>query len=243
MEDVTNHYRAIKYAMGPLNVVARFEVDAHYDNAANELTPAEIIAATGGWMNKLRYDYRGPINVLQKGHIVPVKQMAELKARPTNRTNAEAECGCRNAWINSGLVARRIPSSATTSQRPEEKQQENLRKLAGLLSGLKAVVRNEQGPIRVVVLVWEDKSGPLVIRSIEQKFPIVQRDFRLRHWAPKEAPPHGPPRVGAITTAEATTEEAITAEFSIAGATVAEVITVGVTVSEAITAGDTVAEL
>ena len=49
MEDATSHYRAIRYSMGPLNVVCRFEADA-YDDGANsdDLTESEVQAVSGG---------------------------------------------------------------------------------------------------------------------------------------------------------------------------------------------------
>ena len=80
MEDATSHYRVIRYGMGPLNVVVRFEVDAHYDGC-DELNLYEAQYAKGDLMQMPLFNYRAPIQVVQKGRIVPMSQMAELKTK------------------------------------------------------------------------------------------------------------------------------------------------------------------
>ncbi|KAF1935854.1 hypothetical protein EJ02DRAFT_304663, partial [Clathrospora elynae] len=82
MEDATSHYRAIRYPMGPLNVVCRFEADAYDDGiVSDELTESEAAAVSGGLASRAIFEYRAPIRVLQQGHIVPTAQIVELKTQ------------------------------------------------------------------------------------------------------------------------------------------------------------------
>ena len=74
MEDATSHYRAIRYTMGPLNVVCRFEADAYDDGIIpDDLTQTEAAAVRGanegGLAERGKFTYNAPIRVLQKGHI------------------------------------------------------------------------------------------------------------------------------------------------------------------------------
>ena len=120
MADATSHYRAIRYRMGPLNVVCRFEADAYFDGGDahdDVLQPAEAAAVVGdtlrqtaaaaaggdadgaaalplptaGLATRPRFAYRAPWRVLQKGHVVPCGQVLELKT--------QAEKGDKNALV------------------------------------------------------------------------------------------------------------------------------------------------
>jgi hypothetical protein len=211
LEDATSHYRAIRYQMGSLNVVCRFEADAYYDGASDELTSDEVAVVSGGLAEKPRFNFRAPTRVLQKGHIVPTAQMAELKTTTYKGDHTSGVKCMDQLWFGrtSHLITghyqsgtgtieeRRIKIEDATSKikKWEESQQNNLRKLAGLLTQLRTVVKQERGPIRAAVLVREERSGPVVIRSKEMRFPIVKREFFERYWQLRPAYT-GPPQFG-----------------------------------------------
>ncbi|KAF2125278.1 hypothetical protein P153DRAFT_299913 [Dothidotthia symphoricarpi CBS 119687] len=205
MEDATSHYRAIRYKMGPLNVVVRFEADAYDDGASDELTPSEAVAVSGGPAEKPHLMYRAPIRVLQKGHIVPTAQMAELKTQ-VRKPEGQPHVACMDQlWFGrtsilftgryeagTGKVLRIIREDAQERiKKWEDNQQEGLRKLAGLLSRLRGLLKQQQGPLRSAVLVREDKGGPVVLRSMDMKKHAVDREFFQKHWR-REPQPYAP---------------------------------------------------
>ncbi|KAF1978819.1 hypothetical protein BU23DRAFT_448233, partial [Bimuria novae-zelandiae CBS 107.79] len=151
MEDATSHYRAIRYPMGPLEVVVRFEADAYYDEAASdELAPTEADAVTGALLaERPRFDFKPPVRFLQKGHIVPTAQMAELKTT-THREDGTPSVQCSDQlWFgrtthlftgvyrmedSKGNILRiKYENTKERVKRWEEKNQDALRKLVDLL--------------------------------------------------------------------------------------------------------------
>ena len=201
MGDATSHYRAIRYSLGPLNVVVRFEADAYYDGASDEHTQAEATATIVGLpAERPRFDYRLPFRVLQKGRIVPTAQIAELKTTAYQPEKGGQIVQCQDQlWFGRTTHLLTGKYSKETGEivrlkyedaRPrvniwEERNQESLRKLVALLSSLKNMVPTQRGAIRGVVLAREDKSGPLVIRTMEEKHQAVQWQFFQRHWKPR----------------------------------------------------------
>ena len=198
LEDATSHYRAIRYPIGALNVVCRFEADAYYDGAPDELTEDEVKVVSGGLAEKPRFNFRNPMRVLQKGHIVPTAQMAELKTTAYKGDQTSGVKCMDQLWFGrtkhlmtgqyqpgTGTIDKRrvkIEDATPKIKKWEEAQQANLQKLAGLLTQLRALVKQERGPIRAAVLVREERSGPVIVRSKEMKWPIVKREFFERHW-------------------------------------------------------------
>ncbi|KAJ4377433.1 hypothetical protein N0V83_000258 [Neocucurbitaria cava] len=197
MEDAESHYRAIKYAMGPLNVVCRFEADAYDDGlGSDELTQSEVSAVSGGPTERPRFDYRPRIRVLQKGHIVPMSQMVELKTKKYDPEQFRPVMCQDQLWFgrtsllftapyghNTGTIERVKREDATQRVKNwEESNQESLRKLVSLLTELRDVLKRERRPNRAVVLVRDEKAGPLSVRSMEGMNHAVGREFFVRHW-------------------------------------------------------------
>lgn len=197
MHDSTNHYRAIRYPLGPLDVVVRFEADAYDDGASTSdvLTESEARAViSGGAMKRPIFKYSAPIRVLQKGQIVPNAQMVELKTQAWKEEQSRVACQDQ-LWFGRTKLLYTGPYTSGTGEvkrikyedaservkRWEENQQGNLRKLAGLLGMLKRVMMREQRPNHAVVLVREGKSGPLSVRSMETMTRAVGREG-MRHW-------------------------------------------------------------
>jgi hypothetical protein len=204
MEDATNHYRAIRYPMGPLNVVVRFEADA-YDDGVFPFTQSEAAAVTGDMAERPRFTYNTPIQHLQKGHVVPNAQIVELKSK----THPDGKCferpNCQDQlWFGrtsrlymgpykpeTGIISHvREDNTAKTMEwvkKWEANHQEALRKVVTLLSMLRAVLEQDPRPNHGVVLVREEWSGPLVIRKMRNENSYaVKHTFLHRHW-PQQA--------------------------------------------------------
>jgi hypothetical protein len=204
MEDATSHYRAIRYAMGPLNVVCRFEADAYDDGMVpDDLTQAEAAAVSGGGHAELpKFNYNAPLRVLQKGHIVPTAQMLELKTQAYKPLGTGLVACQDQLWFGrtsllytapydkaTGAVDKVKKELATTRVKHwEQKQQQSLQKLVALLVHLRNVLKREQRPNRALVLVREEKSGPIVLRTMEERSYAVDRETRERFWP---LPTHG----------------------------------------------------
>lgn len=199
MEDATSHYRAIRYPMGPLNVVVRFEADAYDDGLVSDfLTDSEVTVVSGGLAERPTFDFRAPIRVLQKGHIVPTAQMVELKTQKySERESRLVQCQDQ-LWFGrtsllftgpydgeTGVVKKvKIEDATDRINKWEKHNQDSLRKLVALLTELRAVLKREKRPNRAVVLVREDKHGPLMVRSMEGMNHAVGRDFFTKYWRP-----------------------------------------------------------
>lgn len=206
MEDATSHYRAIRYNMGPLNVVCRFEADAYDDGAAaDDLTAPESAAVSGGPTERPRFTFNLPMRVLQKGHIIPTAQMVELKTkswRPEDSSLVRCEDQLwfgRTKLLYTGLytvgkgVVKWIKYEDATPRvkKWENNNQDGLRRLVSLLTQLKAHMKRLNRPNHAVVLVREDRTGPLTIRAMEGKHQAISKDAFEKYWR-RSTPQHAP---------------------------------------------------
>jgi hypothetical protein len=210
LADATSHYRAIRYRMGPLNVVCRFEADAYVDTTSSTLSESEAAAVVPPVptepdpMERPRFTYRGPFRVLQKGFLVPGSQILELKTQVEKpREDGQSLVSCQDQlWFGrtshlytgryepgTGKVLYVKKEDATQRiKRWEVKEQENLQKLVGLLTMLKGMLMSQQGPLRSAILVREDPRGPLTVHEMVEKHNVVQRQFFERHWMRNQRP-------------------------------------------------------
>jgi hypothetical protein len=204
LEDATSHYRAIRYPMGSLNVVCRFEADAYCDEAPDELTAEEVAVVSGGIARVPAFNYAAPISILQKGHVIPSAQMAELKTTAYKPEDYGTVKCMDQLWfgrtkhlitgryqpktgvMEAGKV--KVEDATPKITNWQENKQENLRKLVALLKQLRDLVKQERGPIRAAVLVREERDGPIVVRSKEMRYPIVKREYFERHWQLRRQP-------------------------------------------------------
>lgn len=204
MTDATSHYRAIRYRMGPLRVVCRFEADAYVDTTPDILSESEAatvippIPMEPDLMKRPQFSYHAPFKVLQKGHIVPGNQLLELKTQVERpREEGQSNVSCQDQlWFGrtthlytgryeagTGKILKIKKEDATERvKRWEDKNQEELRKLVGLLIMLRGICREQEGPSKAVILVREDPRGPLVVHKMQNQKKIVQREFFERHW-------------------------------------------------------------
>jgi hypothetical protein len=194
LEEATSHYRAIRYPLGPLSVVVRFEADAFDDGVADEPRAREHVTVAGGTMQRPYFRHDAPIRVQRQGHTVPARQMVELKTQVFRK---DSPVSCQDQlWFgrtsllytgrysgDTGMVKKIVLEDAMSRIKIWElRMQENLRKLAGLLGLLRAIMKKENRKNRAVVLVREDKAGPLTVRSLETLGrPVAWKAFE-RHW-------------------------------------------------------------
>ncbi|CAE7185923.1 hypothetical protein P3342_008454 [Pyrenophora teres f. teres] len=197
MQDATSHYRAIRYRMGPLNVVCRFEADAYDDGImSDELPASEAEIASGGLANLPRFNYPAPITVLQKGHMIPTAQLVELKTQCHKPLNPTLVACQDQLWFGRTPLLITAPYSKDTGtvtritrelameriKTWEEKNEESLRKLVTLLREFRNVLRQQPRERRSLVLVRETKGGPLVLRTMLENASGVDGGARREYW-------------------------------------------------------------
>ncbi|KAF7443014.1 hypothetical protein A1F94_013076 [Pyrenophora tritici-repentis] len=197
MQDATSHYRAIRYRMGPLNVVCRFEADAYDDGiVSDELSATEADLASGGLADLPRFNFPAPINVLQKGHMVPTAQLVELKTQAYKPLNPTLVACQDQLWFGRTPLLITAPydkdtGTVTRIKRElamdrikiwEEKNEEPLRKLVALLGEFRNVLRQQPRERRSLVLVREMKGGPLVLRTMLEHASGVDGGARREYW-------------------------------------------------------------
>lgn len=198
MEDATSHYRAIRYPLGPLNVVVRFEADAYDDGLASDIrSNSETHAVGGSSTGKPTFSYRSPIRVMQKGQIIPCRQLVELKTQKINPEDSHKVACQDQLWFgrtsllftgpyqgNTGVIKRVKYEVATDRIKVwEERNQDSLRKLPALLMQLRDILKTQTRPYRAV-LVREDKGGPLYVRTMQGFSHALGRDYFANHWTP-----------------------------------------------------------
>jgi hypothetical protein len=197
MEHATNHYRAIRYSMGPLNVVVRFEADAYYDETEEPAGGNAAPVSGGNSTHDPQFNFGAPIEVLQRGYVIPTWQMAEMKTSACKPGDQKPVSCMDQMWFGrtkhlfvgiyvpaTGVMERiRHEESTERLRNWQEGQQENLRKLAGLLKQLKLAVKAEPG-VKSLVLVRESSSGPLLLREMDVKEQIINDDLYWKHWGP-----------------------------------------------------------
>lgn len=195
MEDATSHYRAIRYPLGPLNVVCRFEADAYDDGiVTGGSAPSDTVS--GGLAARPHLDLRAPIKVLPRGRIIPTAQLVELKTQRYDPERVRLVQCQDQLWfgrtsllftgpygLNTGVINRIKYEDATERIKNwEENNQDSLRKLPALLSQLRSILKRERRPNYAIVLVREDKAGPLTVRTMEGNNHGVGRQFFRKHW-------------------------------------------------------------
>lgn len=218
MDDATSHYRAIRYRMGPLNVVCRFEADAYVDTAPDTLSQSEVAAVVPSvpsgrdLMQRPKFTYNAPFKVLQKGHLVPGQQILELKTQVHKTGDDSQSFGSwhdqlwfgRTKHLYTGryeagtgkILFIKHEEITERMKRWEDKNQEDLQKLVALLTRLKETVMKQKGSVRGAILVREDSRGPATLYEMLDKRNIVRREFFERHWMKHTRPKTNAPHAG-----------------------------------------------
>ena len=183
LENSTSHHRIIRYRIGSVDCVVRFEVDAYLDEAEDEDVPIEPISqntdiTTG--LENLTID-ETPRKMAPKGHTEAIlggkrlssSAMAEIKSIQHPK-KLQVQKHTPQLWFgrtpylivgkhDEGAVQSdpEVRTVETNCMQWELENQDALRKLAGLLARLKQAVLSTQG--KAARLVCEDKGKTLQV--------------------------------------------------------------------------------
>lgn len=187
LEDSTGHHRVLRYPLGDLNCVVRFEVDASYEKMGGETAADPINQVVGSAdlkslavsMNKL--SIRGStedeaaryqaMETRKQARLMPQSTAAEIKAK-TNPGNLGTYLPQlwfgRTPWLIIGRHANgtfnkiNITNAAAQFVDWETRHQTKLRKLVSVLTQLREVARKHQG--RNCIAICEKGSLPRTIK-------------------------------------------------------------------------------
>lgn len=194
----SSHHRVVRYNLGCLDCVVRFEVDAYYETNQPEdiATAAEVrindmaTALANLSTGPLRGDVvtRGIARVIYKGKPMVPATLAELKVRKIERPNQampQLWFGRIPYLITGKHVTGVVHSISCVHAKQnfeswEKTNQETLRKLASLLKELKRVVHEVKG--QTAIVVCQQRGAPLAIFSAKNNVAVLPTDTIERHW-------------------------------------------------------------
>jgi hypothetical protein len=200
MENSSSHHRVIRYHIGPLECVVRFEVDAYYEDPdAVESDESIVDAMTQLKLQEEKAAQPTPrpnptadktTKATHKGTFIDPSKLAEIKAKRFDRLGEampQLWFG-RTPWFlngnhNNGKVhSVTIAHAKAEFPRWEQANQDRLRKMVSLLKELKKVVQGLEG--RAAVLVCEEKGGDLRVYKMkrERDGGVLPKDIIERHW-------------------------------------------------------------
>jgi hypothetical protein len=201
LEDSTSHHRVIRYQMGSLNCVVRFEVDiccpyTESDHQKDRLESTEFTDVTSS-LEKLTIgddskDAR--IRVIQRGHHTPSSAAAEVKTSSGRNKLALSLpqlwfgrtrhfiCGYHKdghfTKIKNDKVGKRL-------EHWEEQQQDHLRTMVRLITRLRDITADSGGRC-IAVYNKKDKPARLVIFASLKNHEPLPTDIIQRYWQSKQ---------------------------------------------------------
>jgi hypothetical protein len=207
MDNSSSHHRVIRYHIGPLNCVVRFEVDAYYDDpdaipdsesiqpndppigtlsaAIAQLKMADLPPTRS---NTRKHPADKPTIAIEKGLFVAPSKLAEIKAKKLARLNdalPQLWFGRTPYFMNGNHNKGKVHSVSISHAelefpRWEELNQDRLRKMVSLLMELReAVARTRE---RAVVLVYDEKGGPLKVYAMKKNGGVLPAGLISKHW-------------------------------------------------------------
>ena len=207
MGNSSSHHRVIRYYIGPLNCVVRFEVDAYYDDPDVVLDskfkqprdePVGTVSAAMAQLNiaglpstqtkPRKTPVDKPTLVVEKGIFINPSKLAEIKAKKLARlTEALPQLWFgRTPYFMNGNHDKGTVHSVSISDaekeypRWEEANQDKLRKMVSVLAELRdAVTRTKE---RAAVLVYDEKGGPLKVYAMKKNHGVLPSETIAKHW-------------------------------------------------------------
>lgn len=194
----SSHHRVVRYKLGCLDCVVRFEVDACYeDNETQRSAPAavenidDIVGSLAGLsigQAPPDSETRGVTKVVLQGTPVASTSLAELKAHKTARINKAVPqlWFGRTPYLITGKHVEGTVHSVSCDHVGEKFEawetanQNTLRKLVNLLKELRRIVRATED--RTAILVCQHKGAPLEIFSEKQRSKVLPSDITDRYW-------------------------------------------------------------
>lgn len=198
LDHSSSHHRVIRYKMGSLDCVVRFEVDACYEERKNfESSPGDVddvedvlTSLTSLAIGRPYSGARGrdETRVIPEGIDIAPSSLAELKTHKTTRINKAIP----QLWFGRTpylITGQHIEGSvhSVSCDHVEEKleawettHQNALRKLVSLLKELKQIVGSMEDRTAILMCQW--KGAPLKIFSEKRKSEVLPSDIVDRHW-------------------------------------------------------------
>ncbi|KAI4955366.1 hypothetical protein J4E91_001226 [Alternaria rosae] len=211
MGNSSSHHRVIRYHIGPLDCVVRFEVDAYYDDpdvaldskfrqpvdepvgiASAAMAQLNIAGLPPTQTNPRKTPADKPTVVVEKGVFINPSKLAEIKAKKIARlTEALPQLWFgRTPYFMNGNHDKGTVHSVNISHaekeypRWEEANQDRLRKMVSLLADLRdGVARTKE---RAAVLVYDEKGGPLKVYAMKQNHGVLPSENIAKHWTNAE---------------------------------------------------------
>ena len=198
MEESSSHHRVIKYHIGPLECVVRFEVDAYFDDPEVECITEEpeLVNSITAAMAQLDVAGSQPppetkhsTKVVQKGVSVSASKLAEIKAKRAGRfTDALPQLwfGRTPYFMNGNHIKGKVHSVTIVHAESEfaqweELHQARLRKMVSLLVALKTAVKETQAG--AAVLVYDEKGGPLKVYRVKRDGGVLPKETIAKYWS------------------------------------------------------------
>ncbi|RYP33430.1 hypothetical protein DL766_003461 [Monosporascus sp. MC13-8B] len=204
----SSHHRVVKYNMGGLNCVVRFEVDAYYEGN-EEGVCAHDFDHEGDALAK-RFDLltikeidsdstksttsNTSTNVVRKGAVLSSSQMAEIKTKKGLGGTVYFKSYLPQLWFGrtpylfigrntDGIFHKIVKMHAGSKFTEWEKEnQEGLRKLVGILNELREVVSKVESS--AAVLMYEKKGDePMKILEMKNLTSVLPEETRRKYWS------------------------------------------------------------
>ena len=206
LDQSSSHHRVIRYSLGGLDCIVRFEVDAYYEDSTEselgglEQQPADEITSP---MSQVSLDehsiapprarpggrYQDATATILKGVLIPPSQLAEIKAKAVERIReALAQLWfSRTPYLLTGIHnTGKVNEVICSHIEPrfigwETQNQDKLRKLVSLLADLKRITQwTEQ---RAATLICEKRDAPLQIFETIKGIDALPRAIVEKHWS------------------------------------------------------------
>lgn len=194
----SSHHRIVRYKLGCLDCIVRFEVDACYE----EDKPKDLATAAEVHINDIATSLtdlsirpsvedsmtQGMTSVINRGIPVASETLAELKTHKTERiskTMPQLWFGRIPYLITGKHVVGVIQSISYTHVEErfrdwENSNQETLRKLVSLLRELKCIVSAMKS--HTAIVVCQRRGAPLTVFSAKKSIAVLPTDIIERHW-------------------------------------------------------------
>ncbi|KAF1941223.1 hypothetical protein EJ02DRAFT_348267 [Clathrospora elynae] len=198
MDNSSSHHRVIRYHIGSMDCVVRFEVDAYYEDPDDtdmaQLTSDPVGALTSSMTDLAVTNQsstaptpKGATKAVRKGNFIHPSKLAEIKARKAERLNDAMP----QLWFgrtpyfmvgkhNNGVVnSVSITHAASIFAAWEKENDDRLRKLVSVLAELKSIVK---GTAKGAAILVYEKGGGLKAFEMKKDTGVLPKDIIGRHW-------------------------------------------------------------
>ena len=211
IEDSASHHRVIRYALGDLNCVVRFEVDACCSKREGQDSECEILLPppsssddTPSSLEQLSLhenkktsaagkNKNGPTLVVHRGRLVPSSALAEIKARSISK-GSQVQKALPQLWfgrtphlicgLHKNGTFDKIETTDVSKQYQdwEIKYQDSLRKMVQLISCLRRITMEEKGSRCVVVYNHKVKPPSLEVFASSVNHQVLPKGIISQYW-------------------------------------------------------------